>query len=35
MNEAIARIKINKATGEDDMEIQAVKYGENGVRKEI
>ena len=35
VNEAIARMKGNKATGEDDMESEAVKYGEEGVRKEI
>ena len=34
-NEAIARMKRNKATGEDGMEIEAVKYGGEGMRKEI
>ena len=28
-------MKRNKVTGEDDMEIEAVKYGGEGVRKEI
>ena len=33
VNEAIARMKGNKATGEDDMESEAVRYGGEGVRK--
>ena len=35
VNDAIARMKRNKATGEDDMDIEAVKHGGEGVRKEI
>ena len=35
VNEAIARIKGNKATGEDHMESAIVKYGGEGVRKEM
>ena len=35
VKEAIARIKRNKATGEDGMAIKAVMYGGEGVRKEI
>ena len=35
VNEAISRMKRNKAAREDDIEIKAVKYGGQGVRKEI
>ena len=35
VNEAIARMKRNKATGEDDMEIEAVTYGVEVVGREI
>ena len=35
VNAAIARMKGNKATGEDDMESEAMKYGGEGVRKEM
>ena len=35
VNEVIARMKRNKPTGEGDMEIEAVKYGGEGVRMEI
>ena len=35
VNEAIAKMKRNKATEEDEMEIGAVKYGGEVVRKEI
>ena len=35
VNETIAKIKINKATGDDGMEIEAVKYGGERVRKEV